>query len=107
MTIHEKKIVIDDAGTETFAFTFNGTVPGPLMVVHEGDYVELTLINPDTTLMMHNIDFHAATGALGGAALTHVNPGKRRYCASRPARPVCSSITALPRAWCPGTSPRG
>ncbi|MDX3809798.1 MAG: nitrite reductase, copper-containing, partial [Bosea sp. (in: a-proteobacteria)] len=43
MTIHEKKIVLDDAGTETFAFTFNGTVPGPLMVVHEGDYVELTL----------------------------------------------------------------
>jgi nitrite reductase (NO-forming) len=47
MTIHEKKIVLDDAGTETWAMTFNGSVPGPLMVVHEGDYVELTLINPD------------------------------------------------------------
>lgn len=87
MTIEEKKIVIDDAGTETFAFTFNGTVPGPLMVVHEGDYVELTLINADTNELMHNIDFHSATGALGGGALTEVSPGERvvlRWKATRP-----------------------
>src|SRR5882724_7661938 len=51
------------------AMTFNGSMPGPLMVVHEGDYVELTLVNPDTNSMPHNIDFHAATGALGGGAL--------------------------------------
>jgi nitrite reductase (NO-forming) len=57
--------------------TFDGSVPGPMMVVHEGDYVELTLINPDTNLMPHNIDFHSATGALGGAALTNVNPGEK------------------------------
>ncbi|CAH1680145.1 Copper-containing nitrite reductase (modular protein) [Hyphomicrobiales bacterium] len=77
MTIHEKKIVLDDAGTETFAFTFNGTVPGPLMVVHEGDYIELTLINAETNELMHNIEFHSSTGALGGGALTEVNPGER------------------------------
>ncbi|MFA6966265.1 copper-containing nitrite reductase [Bosea sp. (in: a-proteobacteria)] len=87
MTIHEKKIVLDDAGTETFAFTFNGTVPGPLMVVHEGDYVELTLINADTNELMHNIDFHSSTGALGGGALTEVGPGEKvvlRWKATRP-----------------------
>ena len=87
MTIHETKIVLDDAGTETFAFTFNGTVPGPLMVVHEGDYVELTLINADTNELMHNIDFHSSTGALGGGALTEINPGERvvlRWKATRP-----------------------
>lgn len=87
MTIHEKKIVLDDAGTETFAFTFNGTVPGPLMVVHEGDYVELTLINADTNELMHNIDFHSSTGALGGGALTEINPGEKvvlRWKATRP-----------------------
>lgn len=77
MTIHEKKIVLDDDGTETFAFTFNGTVPGPLMVVHEGDYVELTLINAPENELMHNIDFHSATGALGGGGLTQVNPGEK------------------------------
>ncbi|WP_165222463.1 copper-containing nitrite reductase [Affinirhizobium pseudoryzae] len=76
LTIEEKKIVIDDAGTEVHAMTFNGSVPGPMMVVHEGDYVELTLINPDTNTLQHNIDFHSATGALGGGALTLVNPGE-------------------------------
>ncbi|MGW9328715.1 copper-containing nitrite reductase [Bosea sp. NPDC055594] len=87
MTIHEKKIILDDAGTETFAFTFNGTVPGPLMVVHEGDYVELTLINAETNELMHNIDFHSSTGALGGGGLTEVNPGEKvvlRWKATRP-----------------------
>ena len=71
MTIEEKKIVIDDDGTEVHAMTFNGTVPGPLMVVHQDDYVELTLINPETNTLMHNIDFHAATGALGGGGRAH------------------------------------
>jgi nitrite reductase (NO-forming) len=56
--------------------TFNGSMPGPLMVVHEGDYVEVKLVNPDTNSMPHNIDFNSATGALGGAELTLVNPGE-------------------------------
>ncbi len=47
------------------------------MVVHEGDYAEVTLVNPATNAMMHTIDFHAATGALGGAALMQVNPGEK------------------------------
>src|SRR5690606_9635826 len=46
MTIEEKKIVIDEKGTTLQAMTFNGSMPGPTMVVHEGDYVEITLINP-------------------------------------------------------------
>lgn len=77
MVIEEKKIVIDDKGTTMQAMTFNGSMPGPTMVVHEGDYVELTLINPATNTMPHNVDFHAATGALGGAKLTDVNPGEQ------------------------------
>lgn len=77
MTIEEKVMVIDDEGTELQAMTFNGSVPGPLMVVHQDDYVELTLINPDSNSMPHNIDFHAATGALGGGELTLINPGEQ------------------------------
>ena len=87
MNIIEKKIALDDSGAEYWASTFNGTVPGPLMVVHEGDYVELTLINPPTNELMHNIDFHSATGALGGGALTQVNSGERcilRFKATKP-----------------------
>ncbi|MDQ7776184.1 copper-containing nitrite reductase [Paracoccus aminovorans] len=87
MTIGEKKITLDDSGATYWASTFNGTVPGPLMVVHEGDYVELTLINPETNELMHNIDFHSATGALGGGGLTQVNPGEKcvlRFKATKP-----------------------
>ena len=76
MVIEEKAMVIDDDGTEVQAMTFNGSVPGPLVVVHQGDYVELTLENPAGNSLEHNIDFHASTGALGGGALTHVQPGE-------------------------------
>jgi len=76
MSIEEKKMVIDDQGTTLQAMTFNGSMPGPTLVVHEGDYVELTLVNPATNSMPHNVDFHAATGALGGAGLTQVVPGQ-------------------------------
>src|SRR5205823_4942365 len=77
LTIEEKKVVIDEKGTTFQAMTFNGSMPGPLMVVHEGDYVETTLVNPGTNTMPHNIDFHSATGALGGGALTLINPGEQ------------------------------
>ena len=86
LTIEEKPLVIDDYGTTVQAMTFNGSVPGPLMVVHQDDYVELTLINPDTNMLQHNIDFHSATGALGGGGLTLINPGeqvKLRFKATR------------------------
>jgi len=72
----EKLVQIAPDGTKMWALTFNGTVPGPLIVVHQDDYVELTLVNPKTSTMSHNVDFHAATGALGGAALTLVAPGE-------------------------------
>jgi nitrite reductase (NO-forming) len=77
MEIVEKEVVIDEQGTKFQAMTFNGSMPGPMMVVHQGDYVELTLVNPDTNTMPHNIDFHSATGALGGGALTLINPGEQ------------------------------
>lgn len=86
MKIEEKPVVIDEEGTTLQAMTFDGSIPGPLMVVHEDDYVELTLINPEFNSMPHNIDFHASTGGLGGGALTLINPGeqtKLRFKATR------------------------
>ncbi|WP_101068653.1 copper-containing nitrite reductase [Roseovarius salinarum] len=86
MNIIEKEIEVD-TGVYMQAMTFDGSVPGPMMVVHEGDYVELTLVNLPENMMQHNIDFHAATGALGGGALTLVNPGEKavlRFKATRP-----------------------
>ena len=77
MTTETRTIVVDENGTTFQAMTFDGSMPGPTMVVHQGDFVELTLVNPPTSTLPHNIDFHAATGALGGAELTLVNPGEQ------------------------------
>jgi nitrite reductase (NO-forming) len=77
LVTHERELVIDPLGTSIQALTFEGSVPGPLIVVHENDYVELTLVNPKESMMSHNIDLHAVTGALGGAGLTLVNPGEK------------------------------
>ena len=41
------------------AWTFNGTVPGPTIMVNQGDTINFTLINKFTD-MAHSIDFHAA-----------------------------------------------
>ena len=76
LVVEEKEIEVQ-SGVFVQAMTFNGTNPGPMMVVHEGDYLELTLKNPKTNTMTHNIDFHASTGALGGGELTNVAPGQQ------------------------------
>ncbi len=86
LTIIEKEVQIAP-NAYLQAMTYDGSIPGPLMVVHEGDYVELTMYNPPQNLMQHNIDFHAATGALGGGSLTLINPGEKvvlRWKATRP-----------------------
>ncbi|HIG64133.1 MAG TPA: nitrite reductase, copper-containing [Methyloprofundus sp.] len=75
MTVQEKEMQIE-RGLKAHVMTFNGSIPGPIIVVHQNDYVELTLVNPITNSMTHNIDFHAATGALGGGALTKIVPGQ-------------------------------
>jgi len=76
MEVQEKQIEVED-GVRIWAMTFNGSVPGPLIVAHQNDYVELTLVNPATNTLIHNIDFHAATGALGGGGLTQIAPGQQ------------------------------
>src|SRR5882724_8424313 len=48
LVVEEKDMVIDDAGTKIKAMTFNGTIPAPAIIVHEGDYVETALVNPST-----------------------------------------------------------
>lgn len=82
----EKKMEVAP-GDSIWALTFNGSVPGPIIVVHQDDFVELTLKNPSTNTMQHNIDFHAATGEMGGGDLSLVSPGQQatfRFRASKP-----------------------
>ncbi len=76
MVIEEKLMAVGPNGATIQAMTFQGSVPGPMIVVHQGDYVELTLVNPRTNTLLHNVDFHAATGAMGGGELSQVAPGQ-------------------------------
>jgi len=84
MEIVEQEVEIAP-GVFLWQMAFDGHVPGPMPVVHQWDWVELTLVNAtdDTVtygdrgnVMPHNIDFHAATGALGGGELTLIPPGQ-------------------------------
>ena len=62
VTMHavETNVKIDNKGTEYPAWTFDGTIPGPLVRVTEGDTVEFTLINDKENKNSHAMDFHAA-----------------------------------------------
>ena len=56
-------------------YTFDGTVPGPMIRVRVGDTVEIRLKNAHSDHMPHNIDLHAVMGVGGGAANSIVIPG--------------------------------
>jgi len=97
METTEKLMVVDeDTGASIWALTYNGSVPGPLIICHEGDMVELTLRNPVDSMMEHNIDFHASTGALGGGGLTHVYPGEETVLRWKATKPGCFTYHCAP-----------
>ena len=89
-------VVDEDTGAEVWALTYNGSVPGPLIICHEGDMVELTLRNPVDSMLEHNIDFHASTGALGGGGLTHVYPGEETVLRWKATKPGCFTYHCAP-----------
>jgi nitrite reductase (NO-forming) len=57
-------------------WTFNGTVPGPMLRVREGDTVEIDLHNAPDAGVTHSIDLHAVTGPGGGAKVMQIAPGQ-------------------------------
>ncbi|MDH3223798.1 MAG: nitrite reductase, copper-containing, partial [Gemmatimonadota bacterium] len=84
MEIVEREVEIAP-GVFVWQMAFNNHVPGPVPVVFQWDWVNLTLVNGTTDTvrfgradnqLAHNIDFHAATGALGGGGLTMIGPGQ-------------------------------
>jgi len=60
-------------GIKYRAWTFNGTVPGPVIHAQVGDTIDVTLTNK--AMMGHSIDFHAAL-APPNIAYQTVQPGK-------------------------------
>lgn len=74
-----KEVIAEMAPGVTMNYwTYDGTVPGPMLRVREGDTVELTLHNDPSSLHHHNIDLHAVTGPGGGATVTGVAPGESK-----------------------------
>lgn len=81
VTLTSKELVgaLDPASGTTYRYwTFDGKVPGPFIRVRQGDTVEVTLQNAKDSQMVHSLDFHAAIGPGGGAALTQVPPGQSK-----------------------------
>jgi len=89
MDIVERELEIAP-GVFVWQMAFNNSVPGPMPVVHQYDWVELTLQNGTSkgagftinassspNIMMHNVDFHASSGAMGGGELTKILPGQK------------------------------
>lgn len=62
-------------GTTFSYFTFDGTVPGPMLRIRQGDTVDFVLHNDATSLFPHSIDLHSVTGPGGGAVYTQTLPG--------------------------------
>jgi nitrite reductase (NO-forming) len=75
VTIESKDATIEIAsGVQYQAWAFNGTVPGPILHVRQGQTVNVTFVNNGT--MQHSIDFHAAQVA-PNVAYRSINPGEK------------------------------
>jgi two-component sensor histidine kinase len=71
----EVTALMDDGVAYTY-WTFNGSVPGPMLRVRQSDTVELALKNSPDSKLSHSIDLHAVTGPGGGAKVTQIAPGE-------------------------------
>ena len=81
VTLTSKELVgvLDpESGTTYRYWTFDGKLPGPFIRVLQGDTVEVTLVNPKDSTMVHSVDLHAVIGPGGGATLLQVPPGQSK-----------------------------
>jgi nitrite reductase (NO-forming) len=70
LTTKEVLADIDGSGAKAWVWTYDGTIPGPMIRVMEGDTVTVNLTNDAGSARSHNIDLHAAMAPGGGAAAT-------------------------------------
>lgn len=68
---------LSDGSTYRY-WTFDNTVPGPLLRIRQGDTVTINLKNDEKSINIHSVDFHSVTGPGGGAAVTQVAPGQTK-----------------------------
>lgn len=78
LTTQEVIAPLADGATYHY-WTFNGTVPGPMLRVMEGDMVEIHIANSSASSLPHSIDLHAVSGPGGGSNWTQTVPGQDTY----------------------------
>jgi nitrite reductase (NO-forming) len=76
LVIEEKEMTVA-AGFVQAVWTFNGSVPGPVIRVKVGDTIRIHLKNPATSQLAHSIDFHASQVAWNDE-MTSINPGEEK-----------------------------
>jgi nitrite reductase (NO-forming) len=64
-------------GYQVAVWTFNGTVPGPVIRVKLGDKVRVHLVNPASNQLSHSVDFHASQVAWNDE-MTSIKPGEEK-----------------------------
>jgi hypothetical protein len=77
------------------AWTYNGTVPGPIIRATEGDLLRVSFQNGGSH--PHTIHFHGIHPANMDGVFEIVAPGDSFTYEFRPAPPGCTSTTATPR----------
>ena len=75
--VTEEKLMTVADGFVQKVWTFNGTVPGPVIRVKVGDTIRVHLKNPATSQAPHSIDFHASQVAWNDE-MTSINPGEEK-----------------------------
>lgn len=73
LTATEKIIKVGD--TTRTMWTFNNTVPGPVLRAVVGDRVTIKIKNAKDSTFNHSVDYHASRMSLGGGGV-QVEPGK-------------------------------
>ncbi len=76
LTVEEKDMTVAEGYVQA-VWTFNGTVPGPVIRVHLGDKIRVHLVNPATSKLEHSIDFHASQVAWNDE-MTSIKPGEEK-----------------------------
>jgi nitrite reductase (NO-forming) len=73
----EEKLMTVAKGYQQMVWTFNGSVPGPVIRVKVGDTIRVHLKNPATSTLSHSVDFHASQVAWNDE-MTSIKPGEEK-----------------------------
>ncbi|MBA3689377.1 MAG: multicopper oxidase domain-containing protein [Chloroflexi bacterium] len=73
----EEKLMTVAAGYQQMVWTFNGSVPGPVIRVKVGDTIRVHLKNPLTSKVEHSVDFHSSQVAWNDE-MTSIKPGEEK-----------------------------